>query len=107
MFERNPSTDNRVTPSETGVGSHRFWRLNRFVSQVRANIKKRAPLGYEDETGFHFGARPSKAAKAVSPCLPWTTDENGGPDESGFGSPWLGAATQLSPNPPPENEQRL
>jgi hypothetical protein len=27
-----------------------------FLAKIRASLRKGAPLGYEDEGGFHFGA---------------------------------------------------
>ena len=29
-----------------------------IITKLRAVIKNRVPLGYQDETGFHFGTQP-------------------------------------------------
>jgi hypothetical protein len=34
-----------------------------LIAKLHAALEKRAPLGYEDENGFHFGAEP--AGKAI------------------------------------------
>ena len=36
-----------------------------FVSVVIAGMVRRAPTGYEDETGFHSGERPDQSADRV------------------------------------------
>ena len=34
--------------------------VTRIIAKLRAALKSRVPLGYEDETGFHTGAIPSE-----------------------------------------------
>jgi len=43
-----------TNPSEQG------WGLSRIVATCRAFYDSFAPLGYEDETGFHYGNGPEE-----------------------------------------------
>jgi hypothetical protein len=38
--------------------SDRVHCLGAIVARLRAAIELNVPLGYEDETGFHIGAKP-------------------------------------------------
>ncbi len=44
-----------MNSSETG------WSLSRIAAAWRAFCNSFAPLGYEDETGFHYGDRPEES----------------------------------------------
>lgn len=46
--------EKNVNSSETG------WGFSRLVSIWRAFGDSFAPLGYEDENGFHYGDRPEE-----------------------------------------------
>jgi hypothetical protein len=40
--------------------SEQGWGLSRLTAAWRAFRDSFAPLGYEDETGFHYGDRPEE-----------------------------------------------
>ena len=52
------------TPRSSSAGSLRIaWHEVRFpvriVAKLRAAIETRVPVGYEDETGFHYSLKAS------------------------------------------------
>jgi hypothetical protein len=36
------------------------------IAKLRAMIENQVPLGYQDEAGFHYGAKPANRRKALS-----------------------------------------
>jgi hypothetical protein len=53
---RTGRRDNNTHRSPTGQLSG----VTGIIAKLRAALKSRVPLGYEDETGFHTGAIPSE-----------------------------------------------
>jgi hypothetical protein len=41
------------------IGWNRLGPSIRIIALVRAALEARAPVGYEDESGFHYGAETS------------------------------------------------
>jgi len=53
----------QTTPSSSASSLRIAWHEVRFpvriVAKLRAAIEARAPVGYEDETGFHYSLKAS------------------------------------------------
>jgi hypothetical protein len=43
-------------PASVSYRPSAWW--SRLIEKLLAAFRSRAPVGYEDETGFHFGDRP-------------------------------------------------
>ena len=37
-----------------------FLRLAGILARLRAAVKFEVPVGYQDETGFHYGRKPAR-----------------------------------------------
>jgi hypothetical protein len=66
MIAGNQLTKQNVeqTPHSSSVSNLRIaWHEVRFpvriIAKLRAAIEARAPVGYEDETGFHYSLKAS------------------------------------------------
>ena len=40
-----------------------------ILAKLRAAMEKQAPIGYQDEDGFHFGAEPARKAIQWPPAV--------------------------------------
>jgi len=52
----------KIATPEVTVGLFAFFAA--FAAKVRAAIAAQAPIGYQDETGFHTGVKPRDAEAA-------------------------------------------
>ena len=52
----------KVATPEVTVGLYAVFAA--IVAKVRATIEAQAPIGYQDETGFHTGVKPRDAEAA-------------------------------------------
>jgi hypothetical protein len=43
------------------TAAHEAWFSVRIIAKLRAAIASQAPVGYEDETGFHYGVKAQES----------------------------------------------
>jgi hypothetical protein len=61
QISQNDSKWSSASGRETNTNSsEQGWGLPRFIAAWHAFRESFAPLGYEDETGFHYGDRREK-----------------------------------------------
>jgi hypothetical protein len=68
MTTVSPVLNNR-RPSNPALTPKRFI-LRRLLDSWRSVFDAALPMGYEDETGFHYGAEPAANRAEQKPKLP-------------------------------------
>jgi hypothetical protein len=48
--------DNNINKASVSLLAMAALVIAALAAKVRATVESQAPVGYEDETGFHFGA---------------------------------------------------
>ena len=56
MMHKHAITMHKPWPNTASNGLH----LHGIIARLKNAIKLEIPTGYQDETGFHFGVRPSE-----------------------------------------------
>jgi hypothetical protein len=53
----HPAMDNSVNKESVSILAIAALVIAAVAAKVRATVEAQAPVGYEDEAGFHFGNR--------------------------------------------------